>query len=140
MNGPGKVNHPTPRNLDECVEFLKHRIPADELEDFKNLPERRAIGIAHHKLGRHLRNNWGLWTGSSLKEWFVEQGVWHADDMSGIIIKSLHRSLNGTPVDLERQVEFYREYWAKMKDGETAAGLRIKMKDGEIESIEEEQP
>lgn len=130
-----KTEDPIPTNLDESIEFLKRKIPAGELEEFKNLPERRAVGATHHGIGMHLRNTWGLWSGSELKDWFLERGVWHADDMSGIIIKSFHRVLNDKPIELEKQISFYfyKKYWdAHQTAEENGMSLRVQIEDGEL--------
>lgn len=47
---------------------------------------------------------------SSLVKYFNSLGVYHEDDMSGIIFKSLHRKLNGKKINIEQQVEFIKKY------------------------------
>jgi hypothetical protein len=71
------------------------------------------IGHLHFGLGMFLRNNWGLWSGGPLADWFNKHGIRHADDMSGIILTSFHRQLTGKPIKLEEQVKHYRGYWIK---------------------------
>ena len=60
-----------------------------------------------------MRNNWGLWGGSRLSKYFNKIGIYHPDDMSAIILESYRRNLQGEAIDLESQVDFYQEYWAK---------------------------
>ena len=62
-----------------------------------------------------MRNNWGLWKGSRLSKWFNSQGIKHTDDMSGVILVSYYRHLNGKPIELEKQIQYYKNYWAKTK-------------------------
>jgi len=137
---PNTAEEPIPNDLDECIIHLKNKIPSEDLKAFGDLPERRAGGIAHHGLEQHLRNTWGLWTGSSLKSWFEERGIWHADDMSDIILDSLHRDLNGEPIRFEEQIESYRQYWMLSeklkKDG--SARLNVQ-KDGNFTVIKEDE-
>ena len=72
----------------------------------------------HHNTGRWMRNNWGLWdTESKLNQEFNSIGIFHADDMSGIILETAHRILNGKSVDLAGQVMGYKEYWGKSSTG-----------------------
>jgi hypothetical protein len=64
-----------------------------------------------------LRNNWGLWKGSRLSKWFNEKGIQAPDDMSGIILDSFWRHLNGKPLKLDEQIKYYQDYW-KMIEAE----------------------
>jgi len=65
----------------------------------------------HLGLGMWLRNNWCLWHGSELQTYFIELGLVHPDDMSGIILDSFWRSLNNKPLDLEGQIAHYTTHW-----------------------------
>ena len=38
-------------------------------------------------------------------------GIYHADDMSGIILTSFQRHVRGQPLEVETQVKHYRKYW-----------------------------
>ena len=68
--------------------------------------------IEHHfGLGLWMRNNWGLWGGSRLAQAFNRLGIQHPDDMSGIILQSFWRELNGQPIRLEDQIARYQAYW-----------------------------
>jgi hypothetical protein len=105
-----------PVNLEECFEALNKILDKEQVEEFKNWEE-NVVGKCHHGLGRTLRNDWGLWndpSSSSLQEYFKNMGIWHADDMSGIILDSYHRHLNNKPLDVEKQVKFYKDYWKKI--------------------------
>lgn len=70
-------------------------------------------------IGLTMRNRWGLWAGSELAQWFNALGIGHPDDMSGIILHSYWRRLNGYPIELSKQVSFYRSWWTC--SGEAAA-------------------
>ncbi len=75
-------------------------------EWIKCLPDREFGGYVHHGLGRYLRNNWGLWGRSKLAENLSQMGVFHPDDMSGIILDSYQRKLKGEAIKLEEQIKF----------------------------------
>ena len=102
-----------PENLDECFVELAKVISLEEIEVIRICTEDE-LSVYHHGLGRWLRNNWGLWAGSNLRDWFNDKGIHHADDMSAIILTSFWRFLNQKPIDFESQVKFYQDYWAKM--------------------------
>jgi hypothetical protein len=120
----------TPETLEECYAYLDKFLQDKEV--FKNVDDEAVSGIGHHTLGRWLRNQWHLWwsekfaeesieekdslypqTKPALKTFFENLGITHPDDMTGIVIRSYHRYLNGRPVELEKQVEqtitFYKE-------------------------------
>lgn len=123
-----------PKNLEECFKFFDENVK--DIEEFKNSSEREAVGGCHMFLGRGLRNEWYLWWSEELlahckkegkpypeekpelvKYFNDELGVFHADDMSSIILKSYHRKLNGKPLDLEKQAKYYQDFWKKSLEG-----------------------
>ena len=56
---------------------------------------------AHFGISLWMRNNWRLWGGSRLSKYFNDLGIFHPDDMSGIISTSYHRYLLGQDIKLE---------------------------------------
>lgn len=107
-------NDYVPQTLDKAVDYLVENCPPDELETLKQMGERAFVGKTHHVLGRWLRNNWGLWKeDSDLSKHFQEIGIYHADDMSGIILTCFFRKVNGIDLNLEKQVKKYIEFWKK---------------------------
>ena len=70
-------------------------------------------------MGQWLRNNWGLWSGSRLKEWFEDRGIFHTDDMSAIILTSFWREVNGEPIKLDEQIKSYQDYWKEKNVNQT---------------------
>jgi Domain of unknown function (DUF6794) len=105
-----------PRDLDDCFAQLKQLLEPVDIEKMKSGTENDMIEY-HFTLGLWMRNNWGLWGSSRLAKWFNAQGVEHPDDMSGIILNSFWRHLNGKPIRLEEQVKYYLEYWKRRKKG-----------------------
>jgi hypothetical protein len=102
-----------PNNLEECFTELISIIDKEELDIFKIAAEDEIVGKSHFGLGLWMRNNWGLWAGSHLAQYFNNMGIFHPDDMSGIILTSFHRHLNGQDIRLDEQIKFYQEYWEK---------------------------
>lgn len=93
----------TPRNLDEClVELLK--ISSSLKEEIRQISEEGFLSAFCNMFGRNIQNSWGLWTNSDLRLWFFSQGVYHADDMSSIIMVSFYRYLRDIPIDLPGQI------------------------------------
>jgi len=83
-------------------------------DDFKNSSEFDCVALTHHGLGRWLRNNWGLWKKeSALYKYFNKMGLWHADDMSSLIIRSYHRHINDKKINLKLQINKTIKYWTK---------------------------
>lgn len=96
-------------NLDTAMEWLS------ELAGFKdwlNETEDTAVISYHHTLGRSVRNDLNLWVQESIMSiYFQGYGIYHADDMSSIILTSLHRKYNHKPIDLQKQIDRHIEYW-----------------------------
>jgi len=112
-----------PKNLDECIEELTKVLLVEKLHsgfEFKGVPEDEIVAQLHHTAGRAARNDWNLWGENELTKFFNDLGVYHADDMSGIIFTSLHRRLNDKDIKLKEQAKHYINYWKNMgcKDGD----------------------
>lgn len=105
-----------PRNLDECFEEIDYFWPDSVKVEVKNMAERKFVSSAHRGFGMWIRNNWGLWSGSRLEAYFNAMGIYHPDNMSGVILTSYHRYLNGKPLDLEEQIKYYQDYWKALKE------------------------
>lgn len=101
-----------PSNLEECFEALKADLPKEDLELLPKMSEGELARL-HHNLGRWIRNNWDLWQGGPLQNYFMELGLHHADDMSGVIIKSFWHHLRGEPLELDKQIKLYQDFWSK---------------------------
>lgn len=106
-----------PTNLDECFEELKKLLPFEDQVAIIQM-EKGPVGL-HHSLGRWLRNNWGLWQEDSvLHLYFKKLGLWHADDMSGLILDGFWCHLRNEPFDIDKQIKSYQDYWEKQKEKE----------------------
>lgn len=103
-----------PLNLDESMRELKTILDDDVIQEIKDGSEEDLIQY-HMGLGMWIRNNWELWKGSRLSKWFNAKGIYHPDDMSGIILDSFWRHLNGAPINLEKQIRFYQDFWESSK-------------------------
>jgi hypothetical protein len=112
-----KTGYYIPTDLDDAlVELDRIFVSAGEREKVMRASEDDMIDY-HMGLGMWMRNNWGLWGGSRLSEYFNGIGIHHPDDMSEIILDSYWRKLHGKPIDLDGQVRYYQEYWRKQKGG-----------------------
>ena len=103
-----------PRDLNDCFVELKRILKPGDIRKIKNGTEDDIIQY-HFSLEMWMRNNWGLWSGSRLKDYFNDLGIHHPDDMSGIILTSFWRHLNSKPIGLDAQVKYYKEYWEKIQ-------------------------
>jgi hypothetical protein len=112
-----KSGYYIPRDLDDAlVEVDRIFVGAGTREKVLRATEDDMIDY-HMGFGMWMRNNWGLWGGSRLAEFFNGIGIHHPDDMTGIILHSYWRKLHGKPIDLDGQVKHYKEYWQKQKGG-----------------------
>jgi hypothetical protein len=114
-----------PKDLDDCFAELKKTLSKEVIEKMKSGTEKQMIRY-HHGLGTWLRNNWGLRKGSRLSKWFNEKGIRNPDDMSGIILNSFWRDLNNKPIELEKQVKHYQDYWKEAKKAKEVEEQREK--------------
>lgn len=85
-----------PRNLEESFHVLDTMLPAKTVRVMRSLPDREAMSEFHFGLGMWLRNNWGFWAGSRFQQYFVQRGVEHPDNMSGILLEYYYDYLHGS--------------------------------------------
>jgi hypothetical protein len=108
-----------PKNLEDCFKQIDSFWPDSTKMKIKAWSEQEFAGRAHMGFGMWMRNNWQLWGGSRLSKYFNELGVFHPDDMSGIILDSYHRYLTGKEINLQKQVNLSKAYWTVNKDPES---------------------
>ena len=79
-----------PKTVNEAISTLEKILSDDDKE---YLLKNGAISM-HSSLGRWIRNEWGLWTDSKLKDELKKKGFEHPDDMSNYIIEELIKYWN----------------------------------------------
>ena len=104
---PTRIHVPT--DLPDAIRELRRMLHPAFIAEFQG--DSQKVTEHHFGLGLWMRNNWGLWSDSRLAQSFDRLGIQHPDDMSGIILRSFWRELNGQPIRLEEQIAWYRAYW-----------------------------
>lgn len=100
-----------PLTLNDAVRHLQ-KIQSDSLKQrIVSQTEEEFTTHAHFGLGMWMRNNWGLWRDGPLAKYFHQLGVYHPDDMSGIILTTYYRTLHQQDWQLAQQVQRYQAYW-----------------------------
>ncbi len=112
-----------PKDLDDAIDILRI-LYRKEVGEIEFMDEKEFRGKSHMVGGMFIRNNWFLWWHENhpykdawpeeippIVEFFHEKGIVHGDDISGIIMTSLHRDLSGEEIDLEGQIKHYQDFW-----------------------------
>lgn len=107
-----------PKNLEDCFVQISSFWNDSTKNQVKNWGEREFVGKVHLGFGMWMRNNWRLWGGSRLSKYFDDLGIYHPDDMSGIILSSYHRNLNDKEIKLGEQIKYYQDYWENAEKAE----------------------
>lgn len=101
---------PVPATFEAAVMAVKAHLRTQPLEA-------RCDGFwLHHVYGMRLRNAWGLWVGresSPLVTELNKLGLFHADDMSGLIIDCALRDMAGEPRRIDEDIRRYRDHWTR---------------------------
>lgn len=105
-----------PKNLIDCLNQIDGFFNDSTKTEIKKLSEDDFTANAHFGFGLWMRNNWRLWGASRLSKHFNDLGIFHPDDMSGIILDSYHRYLNDREIKLDTQIEHYKLYWKVNED------------------------
>jgi hypothetical protein len=111
-----------PKNLDEAIAYLEQRISPEDREYIKTVD----MGQFHHSIGMNIRNDWGLWGGGPLRDWFNSLGIHHPDDMSHVILKATRRHILGYPYDIKEDVERFKKFWEKSDSMSGSCTMRVK--------------
>jgi hypothetical protein len=115
---------PKPATLDEAILYFEKKWTDKQKEDYRNTPEKEAVSENHFSLGVWIRNEWLYGNkDTALVNHFNRMGIDQPNDMSTIILTSLHRKLNNLPIDLEGQVNYFIEYWKPIKACDEKASL-----------------
>lgn len=104
-----------PVDLEDSFVQLDQLLSPEDIDTLKSKQSEDDLYVYHFGLGLWMRNNWGLWRGSRLNKYFNELGIFHPDDISGIILDSYWRRLNNLPIKLEEQIKYYQDYWKEME-------------------------
>lgn len=105
-----------PKTLDEAVLQLDKLLHDTTKRNILSMTEGQFGLSSHFGMGTWIRNNWRLWSGGKLSNYFKSIGIFHPDDMSGIILTSYYRHLKRQDRALEKQVQYYQEYWRTSKE------------------------
>lgn len=103
-----------PKDLNDCFKQIDSFWTDSIKNEIRTWTEDEFSGRVHMGFGMWMRNNWQLWGGSRLSKYFNEMGIYHPDDMSGIILTSYHRRLTGKKIELEEQTIYYKSYWEEL--------------------------
>ncbi|MEM9545769.1 MAG: DUF6794 domain-containing protein [Bacteroidota bacterium] len=98
-----------PANLDEAFQELDALSPDGALQKFANAPEDIIATKLHFGLGRWISVYWNFIEGSRYVEYLRKLGLTDPDHMIQFTIVSYHRHKNNKPIDVEGQVEKYKE-------------------------------
>jgi hypothetical protein len=126
MNEEDKVKYTTdsihgvyiPKDLQDCFRLIDSFWNDSTKLKVKNWTEDEFSARVHLGFGMSIRNSWQLWGGSRLSKYFNNLGIYHPDDMSGIIFHSYHRYLTGGEIKLDEQIKYYKGYWDNVKKEE----------------------
>lgn len=90
-----------PKNLDEAIAYFEQNWTKQELTHFKNQPEQDAVIDLHFGTGLWIRNTWVRGNrDTALTNYFHTFGINDPDDISSVILTSLHRKLNHKSIRL----------------------------------------
>lgn len=99
-----------PKDLDDCFKQIDNFWSDSTKNGVKRMTEKDFTARAHLGFGTWMRNNWQLWAGSRLSKYFNDKGIYHPENISGIILTSYYRHLTGQAVNLDEQIKFDQNY------------------------------
>ncbi|MCG2793101.1 MAG: hypothetical protein L6262_06120 [Weeksellaceae bacterium] len=113
-----------PKSIEESLNYFEKNWSETEKNIFKKQPENIAVSKLHMSVGMWIRNNWISEDNNALTEEFHKIGVYHPDDISSIILTSLHRKLNNKNLKLEEQAQHFIDYWKPIIERDKKSKIR----------------
>lgn len=100
-----------PSNLNSAIDYLYACIGEEDLESIRT-NKVKYIDF-HDTLGRAIRNAWSLWDKEThLVRYFqLHFDIGHADDISGLILTGLIKTIRKEPFDPYEEVKRYHNHW-----------------------------
>lgn len=123
----GPFNGIVPNNLDEAIATIIPQLTPANIQDIMHIKDEEKE-TAHGRSenldmymclnGMKIRNDWRLWGDSPLAKWLADRGIYHADDMSGVICKAVWMNVKGLgEIDLKQEAEWYKQWWDRTEGG-----------------------
>jgi hypothetical protein len=101
-----------PKDLDEAILYFQQNWTKKELTNFKTKRESDAVIDLHFGVGLWIRNTWVRGKrDTALTNYFHSFGIDEPDDISSVILTSLHRKLNNKPINLVKQGSAIQAYY-----------------------------
>lgn len=98
--------------IHEMFDKITVDIGESRVNDFSSQEEKLGVGNLYMTYGIEFRNKY-LRSGNknnTIVKYFNDKGVYDIHSMSYIIFSSLHRELNGKPLNIDKQIETFNEY------------------------------
>jgi hypothetical protein len=89
-----------PRVVGDAFRRLDGELEPADRDTIRGTPANDMIRY-HMGLGMYVRNEYGLWKGGPLQDFFLRKGVQHPDDMSSVLLDAYRLYLRGEPVNLD---------------------------------------
>lgn len=84
--------------MDIFQKTIKHLISGLSDKEKGELIKEENQPFLHHGFGMNIRNRYKLWEGGELKDYFIQRGITHPDDMSQVIIEELKNRIKNPVV------------------------------------------
>lgn len=105
-----------PATIEECFQVLDSILEPEDRSEWLSEDEETAASLAHHTVGRWVRNNFGLWRQEEndnipIVKYFESLNIQHPDDMSSIILAAYYKKHNNMEYCVEELAKPYIEFW-----------------------------
>jgi hypothetical protein len=106
-----------PTQVDEAAERVLFLLGC-ETSDFLSHDMNTAVAMAHMTLGREIRNHWFRDLNTPLYRQMTSKGLWHRDDMSGIVLGAAWYKGHGKEWTWENcGIEEFKAHWEEAEAG-----------------------
>jgi len=107
-----------PINLEDAVFQLTKILHDTTQQKNFSMTEDEFLSGSHFGLGMWIRNNWIRGGDGKLANDFNSKGIFHSDNISGIILTCYYRQLHNQDWELDKQIKLYKDHWELIDERE----------------------
>jgi hypothetical protein len=121
-NPPEQTARELPEAFEALVTGIIDAMPEEGKAEIRAAQSAEMM-VDHFGMGMALRNGELNQRDSEVLSYLTRNGIHHRDDLSSIVLLSVNRRLRGEPIELTKQIQYYRDYW---KEQDVVAPLDVK--------------
>lgn len=116
--------HYIPKDVVDALRVLERLVDPKAQTKVLALEEEEYVKKLFFGFGKWMMINWGFYEGSRLSHHLKQIGIAHPDDMTTAMMLFYHRTLSGTPLEIESTSEILKQKREDLRNQPAVPALR----------------